>query len=252
MKKLFFILLALLSGAAYANISLSPFYIEFDANSSNRSAQVRFTNTTNRNQTYNIRMVNFAQSSDGGYVPISTPRDGNPFASTYLEFSPRVVSLEPGESQVVRLLRRGMAGVPDGEYVSHLMIQEDAANVPSAPSGGDGLIINLRPIYGVSIPVMIEKGKLSSTARVAGTKILRDGDKYVADITVERFGNRSFRGTLIVRDNGREIGRVDNFRIFMTTPSRVLRVPLSGGPGDDISVTLIDGTNNETLESKSI
>ncbi len=37
----------------------------------------------------------------------------------------------------------------------------------------------------------------------------------------------------------------------MTTPVRVLEIPLTQMPGGDATVTLIDENNDETLETKS-
>ncbi len=243
------------AGAANGNISLSPYYLEMD-NVATRSGQVRFTNTSQSEKTYNIQLVNFKQNPDGSYVTISEPVAGNPFASPFLEWAPHQVTLQPGQSQVVRVRRRAMAAAPDGEYVSHMLIQEQAS--PSMMYGtaqggaNGGLVINLKPLYGVSIPVMIERGTLSASASIGDVRIERRNGKPVASIPVRRTGDRSFFGTVIVSQGRRELGRVADFRIFMTTPVRVLQVPLADEPSKDITVTLIDENTNETLETKSI
>lgn len=237
--------------AVFANISVSPFVLKFDANSKNKSDQVRFTNTTNETKTYNIKMVNFRQESDGAYTTITQPIENNPFADYYLEYSPHQVTLESMKSQVVRVQRRGMAGAIQGEYVSHLLIQE----VPdqerkSSDKNAKGIKIDLKVVYGISIPVIIESGNLSAIARIKSARIIKN--ERIAEVTVERFGNRSFFGSVIVKDNGGEIGKISAFRIFMTTKLRVLKVPLQNNPSSRVSVTLVDGRADEIIETKDI
>ncbi len=247
--------ISLLSGAAaYGNISLSPYYLEL-GDTAGRTGQVRFTNNSQSEKTYNITMVNFKQSSDGRYSEISEPIAGNPFAGPYLEWSPHQATLQPGQSQVVRVRRRGMAAAPAGEYVSHMLIRElpgpsDVYGTSDGKKGG--LVINLKPLYGVSIPVMIVHGELNSSAQIDNARVIKRDGRPVAVVTISRAGSRSFFGSVVVKDGRREIGKISNFRIFMTTPSRVLDIPLTQMPAGDASVTLIDESTNETLETKSI
>lgn len=236
--------------AGFSNIAISPFYLEFDADGRNRAGQVRFTNTTNQPRTYNISFVNFRQMSDGSYQTITEAIPGNPFADPYLEFSPRQVTLNPRESQVVRVRRRGMATAPDGEYVSHLLVQE-AAPPRTERSNTDtgGISINLVALHGVSIPVIIHKGNLYANG-VIQSAYVRDG--YVR-VTVRRSGNRSLYGTLTINDGRHEIGRIRNFRIFMTTNYRTINVPIQRQPTGRVTVTLNDNRRgNRTIATKNL
>lgn len=253
-RQFFVFIIGIWSVAAYGNISLSPYFLEMD-DAITRTGQVRFTNTSQSEKTYNINIVNFKQESDGAYVTITQPVAGNPFAAPYLEWAPHQVTLQPGQSQVVRVRRRGMAAAPQGEYVSHILIQEQPPAdqmYGTDKSKGNGLVINLKPLYGVSIPVMIEHGQLHSSARIGDVRIERHNGNSFAIVPVIRSGNRSFFGTVIVSQGRHELGRIADFRIFMTTPVRVLKVPLSSTPSKDITITLIDENSNETLETKSI
>lgn len=227
---------------AMGNISLTTFYMEFDADSPRRTDNLRFTNTSDSPKTYDISMVNFAQNSDGEYRPIETPMMGNPFADSYLDFAPRRVTLAPSQSQVVRVVRRPMAGAENGEYVSHLKIQElpDQTMMNSGATNSNGININLRPLYAVTIPVMIEKGSPRASALIRSVEIYNAKTNLIAAVMVERGGNRSFYGTLVVTDDGVELGRVSNFRIFMTTSARVIKIPLNRRPLPGSMVTLYD------------
>ncbi len=250
---LFFILMWILPcGIGWANISLTTFSMEFDADSAKRTDSLRFTNTSDKPKTYDISMVNFSQNSDGEYKTVSNPVPGNPFADTYLDWAPRRVTLAPRQSQVVRVARRSMAAADNGEYVSHLMIRElpDEADMEQDKSvSSDGINIDLRALYAVSIPVMIEKGAPHASAKISSVEIFKANTNPVAAVMVLRDGNRSFYGTLVVTDDGVELGRVSKFRIFMTTPARVVKIPLTRRPGSDTVVKLIDETTHETMDA---
>ncbi|MDR0449418.1 MAG: hypothetical protein LBG89_03090 [Rickettsiales bacterium] len=252
MKKiaLFAMLLSIIPLPVFPNISLSPFFLEFDADSKNKSGQVRFTNSTSETRTYNIKLVNFKQNKDGSYTTITAPVDGNPSADYYLEYSPRQVSLPSMKSQVVRVQRRGMAGAAPGEYVSHLLVQEVPKEKKSENKKPEGISIDLKVVYGISIPVIITKGSLSASARIKSAKISKKD--HVAEVEIERSGDRSFFGSIIIKDNGSEIGKISDFRIFTTTKSRVLKVPLSKNPSGEASATLIDGRTGEIAGIKGI
>lgn len=253
MQRLFYVLFYFfgLPASAFANISVSPFYLHFDSESKIRADKLRFTNNSNRRTTYNIKMINMHQDKDGKYTRIDTPDKCCPFANPFLEWSPHQVTLDPHESQVIRVMRRGMAGVNDGEYVSHLMIQENPPTIPTASkTNADGLIIQLIPVYEITVPIMIDKGKLISKAKITDATLIDSDNSPVVRVHVMREGNKSFYGTLIIKSGREEIGRLDKFRIFTSTPTRTLNVPLNKKIFKDISITLLDENTDEILENR--
>ena len=176
-------------------------------------------------------------------------------ADKYLEWSPHQVTLQPNESQVIRVQRRGMATAPDGEYVSHLLIQEQPSKIDNDyETENDGsLIINLEALYEVSIPVMIVNGDIHADAKIKEAKLDKNSAAPKLSVVVEREGNRSFYGTLVVQQGKEELGRVNKFRIFTTTETRNIDVPLSEVPSGSISVVLMAGKTGkgETVATKT-
>lgn len=254
MKKIFtlFILLFLtLVKSAFANLSISPFYLHFDANSSKRIETVRFTNVGTEKKTYRIQLINYRQLSDGQYQLIQEQSSKSLFASPYLNYSPHETVLEPQQSQTIRIQRKPMAAAADGEYVSHLLIQEmPNPTVKKASSDKtSGIRIDIKALYGVTIPIIIEKGKLIDQAVLADIKQI---NKNTISATIQRKGNRSFWGTLIILDGKKEIGRVNEFKIFLTTPQRVVQVPLTQQPSGKIKIILKDARTNAVIMEKTI
>lgn len=254
MKKMFLLFGLLLPSFAFANISVAPFFLEFYTDSNKRTGQVRFTNNSTVEKTYNIKMTNFQQDSTGKYSPADENTENILLADKYLEWSPHQVTLQPNESQVIRVQRRGMATAPDGEYVSHLLIQEQPSKIDNDyETENDGsLIINLEALYEVSIPVMIVNGDIHADAKIKEAKLDKNSAAPKLSVVVEREGNRSFYGTLVVQQGKEELGRVNKFRIFTTTETRNIDVSLSEVPSGSISVVLMDGKTNEVLESRDI
>lgn len=232
-----------------ANLAVSSFYVWFDANSPKRAEVVRVTNNSNTQKSYRIKLVNFKQNADGSYSDIEKPLAGNPFAEPYISFSPHETTLAPGQTQTVRLVRKPMAAAADGEYVSHLLIRELPEKTAVKQEAGSGeLKIDIKALYGVSIPVIIDKGNLHGSAVISSVSA---GNNFVS-VTVKRSGNRSFWGNLIVRNGTKEIGRVNGLKIFMTTSERHIKIPLSENIVSGGQVVLEDARTNETISSKKI
>lgn len=256
MKKTAFLILFALTivlKSAQANLSISSFYVFFDANSPKRTDVIRLTNNTNLSKTYRLKLINFKQNADGSYSPLDKALPGNPFASPYIGFSPHETTLAPGQSQTVRLMRKPMAAAADGEYVSHLFVQElpEKRQTPAA-DGQQQIKIDIKALYGLTIPVIIDKGNLSSSAKITRTVVKNNGSKPYIEATVKRSGNRSFWGNLIVTQNGKEIGRVNGFKIFLTTPERQIQIPLTEKMTSSGRITLEDARTNAVIVSKNL
>lgn len=239
------------SSACWANISISPFYLSFDADSNKRSEQVRLTNTGNTTQTYRVKLIQYKQQKDGSYQPI-TNQDNSFSAEPYLEFSPREITLEPYQTQTIRVQRKPMSTTPSGEYVSHLMIQELAPSLQPTISVSSGLSVDLKALYGITIPVMIEKGELTDSASIAKATLKTEQKKSIAHVTVSHTGTRSFYGKIVILDGKTEIGRMDNFRIFVGTPERLLSIPLTQKPTGKLSIQLLDARSDALLSTHSL
>lgn len=256
MKKRFLVILLALCFypfAAGANLAISTFYVLFDAGSAKRTEVVRVTNNSNSQKVYRISLINFKQNADGTYSEIEQPLPGNPFASPYIGFSPHETSLVPGQTQTIRLVRRPMAAAADGEYVSHLLVRElPEKNKKEQTSNSGELKIDIKALYGVTIPVIIDKGNLHSSAAISSASVNNKAEKPYASVNVKRNGTRSFWGNLIVKQGKKEIGRVNGFKIFMTTPDRQIKIPLSEKIVSGGQVILEDARTNETISSKNL
>jgi P pilus assembly chaperone PapD len=83
-------------------------------------------------------------------------KDKGEDARDWVRFSPRRVSLNPGEHQTIRVVVRKPLDLDPGEYTARIMIQAipKPRKKPTEPT--DKIQVNLDIVYGVSIPVIIK------------------------------------------------------------------------------------------------
>ena len=199
----------------WANISIFPYSVDFEANGRKRVQTVRVINISDKEQTYRVSFVNFNQGPQGQLTEVNT--DSGPYARKYLVFSPRQFHLKPHEMQTINVARRGIADLADGEYVSRLKIQEVKL-----------VSLTLKPLFAVTIPVTIEKGNnLVSKTELVSARALNSRD---LSVTLKRAGNISSRVNLVVVDpKGEEIGRLNSVKIYTTAETLSSKVSIKEG-----------------------
>ena len=124
-----------------------------------------------------------------------------------IRYAPRRVVLPPDEPQAIRISARPGPDLPDGEYRVHMSFAAIPKVQPLAPedagaAAGGGFAINLVPIYGITMPIIVRKGALEVTAGLANPRLEQgpEGPAFVVDIT--RAGGASVYGDLLVYRQG--------------------------------------------------
>lgn len=223
--------LAVLPGIANASILVAPTRLVLE--SGERVGQVSVMNRGNKPVTLRVAFVNNHMNPDGSFENALSPRPGERFADEFLRYSPRRVQLDPGESQLVRVLARVPGGEP-AEYRSHLRFQvEPPARARSDDANSNQVRIHLSPVYGVSIPVFVRAGELEATAGIANVGLERDAGSIVARFDLARRGNRSVYGDIKVTltphaGEPRDLALVKGVAVYLPLAARQMRLPLDG------------------------
>ena len=145
--------------------------------------------------------------------------------------APRRITLLPGQPQAVRISIRPPAGLADGEYRVHLNFRavppalkpEAAAAEPAA-----GVSIKLIPVYGITIPVFLRRGKLEGGATLAGPHLVKTADDAFIELDLNRTGQRSVYGTLIGKNGrGDVVFELRGIAIYPEITHRKAQIPLS-------------------------
>ncbi len=214
---------------------ISPKRVVFEKGQ--RIAEIVLANRGDQEETYRVSVINRKMLENGQLAETDAPAEGEFFAKDYLRYSPRQVVLGPKETQKIRVMSRIKADNPDGEYRSHLLIQEvpkaDAAQ-KAGNSDGD-LGINVQAIFGISLPVIIRKGDLSATTKLSTPKIKKVGEDTFLDIELHREGTKSILGTLNVFADSQKIGILKTVAVYMSMPKRVVSIKLDPESAQNLS-----------------
>jgi P pilus assembly chaperone PapD len=221
------------------DLTVTPTRVVFDGRT--RSAQLSVINRGTKKATYRIAFHQLRMSEDGQMEEITTPGAGEKFADELLRFSPREVTLEPELAQTVRLQIRKPAGLPPGEYRSHLLLyavpNEEEATPGTVALKDKEIGIRLTPIYRVSIPVIVREGELPATAALEDLAIQQKGAAPSLSFRLRRGGERSLYGdvtvTYVAADgrSTRVVGEIKGLAVYTPNEGRRVQMPLYPPPG---------------------
>lgn len=234
---------------ATASLAIAPTRVVFEGRA--RTASVNLINNGSTAATFRISFERKRMTEDGGFENIKKPRAGELFADQMLRYSPRQITLAPGQSQVVRLMVRKPANLPDGEYRSHMLFREiprdSGRSINVEKENNKKLSIQIIPVVGLSIPVIVRQGKGQSEVKLTGLKLRRAYQKPGAgtvELTAVRKGKYSVFGDFtIVLDRGGKaeelvVGKSNGLAIYTPNPRRKLQFNIQAPKG----VTLDSGT----------
>ena len=222
---------------AGAVLLMYPTEVVFEDNQ--RSAEITLSNRGDQTGTFEMSWAHMTMTPEGGLVKY----DGQPPWSVqpHVRYSPRRVTLEPLESQVIKIaLRRGQ-DVPEGEYYSHFRVLTLRSEDPSAEQANDdepAAAFSITARSAVAIPVIWRNSRDRSSASIESVRIYQDANKLTVD--VRRHGLLSVRGYLHLLDSV-----PDGTRSSLAEP-----VPLVIYPSIDARATTIelnDGVRADSL-----
>ena len=216
-----------------------------------RSAEVTLVNVGREPATYRVTLLHLAMTETGELKEIEKPDPGAPFADDLVRFSPRQVTLAPNASQIVRLQLRLPAELSAGEYRSHLLFRaipnEDTAperRIESKAETKPGeLSVQLIPIYGISIPLIVRHGQTSATAGLTDLAFdpAAGSEGPALRCRLTRAGNQSVYGNISVTfrpaQGGapRVVGTMNGVAVYPPLAARSVQVPLQAPPGLSLS-----------------
>lgn len=202
-----------------------------------RLVEVILANRGDKQETYRISIVNRKMLENGQLAEASAPAEGEFFAKEYLRYSPRQVVLEPKGTQKIRLMSKLKSESADGEYRSHLLIQEvpSAEAAQNADATDDGLGISVQAIFGISLPVIIRKGDLSATAKLSSPRFKKIGEDTYLEVELHREGEKSFLGSLNVFADSQKIGILKGVAVYLSTPKRLVSIKIDPESAKNIS-----------------
>jgi P pilus assembly chaperone PapD len=173
---------------------------------SRRGAQVILNNVGDEETTYRISLELRRMTEEGKLadVGVETTSDKEKSALTAIRFAPKRVTLPPNQPQSIRIGVQGTETLADGEYRAHLLFQAipKPRDVAQDAKVTNEIKIQLIPIYGISIPIIIRKGTLKATAAIANARIGNHVEGPALLFDLQRSGEKSVFGEIHVTKPG--------------------------------------------------
>lgn len=170
-----------------------------------RGAEVVLNNIGEQPATYRISVEFRRMTPDGNLVDVTDPTPQEKAAADMIVYAPRRVTLAPHEPQSIRVSARPPAGLPDGEYRVHLLFRAIPPASPVSQGDGEqpkGLHLQLIPVYGVTIPVIVRLGNLQAKAGISDVRLESHEGKPAIGLELSRSGTRSTFGEVRVLKAG--------------------------------------------------
>ncbi len=234
-RRIFLLLIVLVCSinSAFANLMIAPTRIVFEERE--RAETVNLINISNKTTTYRLHWNEQRQLPDGQYQTMSADDDNSLTASSMLRFSPRQVTLAPGQRQTVRIVLRRTKDLKKFDYRSHLVFQALPSEDENVDGNSSGSKIEMKVNLGFSIPVIVRQGKFDTIVKIEKIEMIEtkiEGKNiYGTEVTLSRSGVNSIYGSLKVfwKDKSmgdyKQVAILNNVAIY--PEHRVRTIPIS-------------------------
>lgn len=240
MKKTFLILLVAIFGLsikllAQGDLLITPKRVVFEGNK--QKVQLNLINYGKDTATYSVSFVQRRMQENGSFLVIDKEASGQMFSDPYLRIFPRTITLAPREPQVIALQFRRKSGMKEGEYRSHLYFRSEKDYTPEGlvNSTQDTTLMSVQiiPIYGITIPIIIRVGKRTANATLSNLEIEYRPDALpILKLVINRTGNNSIYGDISVEyipEKGKpyEIALVSGVGVYTELNKRSMSIKLN-------------------------
>jgi len=144
--------------AVQAQVSVSPMIVEAQANRGQAQGSINISNNTDQPFRARLYTQPFTYNRDTGFQTLTaSPSDLSP----YLQFSPRELTVQPGQTRQVRLITRLAPSLADGEYRA-VIFAENLKETNTQDINGKNIAITTR----IGVTVYARKGDLIPQLKV--------------------------------------------------------------------------------------
>jgi hypothetical protein len=240
------------SASAQGSLLITPNRVVLEGGK--RTQILNLANVGSDSATYNITFVQIRMRPDGSFEQISEPDSGQLFASKYLRFFPRSVTLGPNEAQTVKVQANRLNELAQGEYRSHIYFRAVPREKPLGsrdPKKDSSISIKLVPVFGISIPAIIRIGENTAKARLSDVAFHMDSTGVaLLDIDFHREGNMSVYGDIIIDHisaTGKvtQVGLVKGLSVYTPNTVRHFRMVLEKKAGVSFTAGKLRVTYND-------
>ena len=227
---------------AQGDLLITPRRVVLDANK--RSMDLSLANIGKDTATYTISIVQIRMTEAGTFETITDPDEGQRFASPYLRFFPRSVTLSPGDVQTIKIQATRTRELDPGEYRSHIYFrampkENPLGEEPPVPLDPSTISIKLIPVFGITIPVIIRTGEPTVNVNLSDLSLRIEQDTIPRlGFTFNRSGDYSVYGDIVVdhiSPGGKitRVGIVNGIAVYTPNTRRTFELNLMNLPEVD-------------------
>ncbi|WP_024851839.1 fimbrial biogenesis chaperone [Hydrogenovibrio kuenenii] len=207
---------------AQASLMITPKRVIFEPR--DRAEVVNVVNDSNQTKTYRIDLINMLQKYGGGLIvkPNKKQLQQLNSAKRMIRFSPRQMTLAPGQAQKIRIGVRRPAGLSSGEYRTHMLFTE--LPPPNLITKQNDAKIQLHILMSFSIPIFVRatdfKAKVDMEHVIFVPNKLSSNGKPQIQFDLKRSGEFGVNGRVDVywrsldSGNYRNVGFFNNVAIY--------------------------------------
>ncbi len=188
---------------AQGDLLVAPTRVILDGS---RGTEVILSNIGSEEATYRIGLELRRMLENGRLVPVerTDANSSEEAALGMIRYAPRRITLPPGQPQAVRLAARPGADLADGEYRVHMSFKAipRPREVTASDQPAEGVSIQLIPIYGVTIPIIVRQGRVEAQVAINQPSIVQGETGPEFAMSISRAGDSSTYGVLSVTRPG--------------------------------------------------
>jgi hypothetical protein len=218
---------------------VSPVRLIFDPSTSTSTKAV--SNRTDDTKNYEVVMLDQVMTATGGIQQLDT---FDYSSKRMLRFMPRKIVLAGGERQIVRVMARRPADLPDGDYHTHIFFNELPVPVSTTlPVSGSEISPSKGPQFkvttnvGVGIPVIVQHGTISASLSLISASVAplpagaEPGTPHSLSMILQRLGNAEALAYLTVTSGDlaspTALARPQQMRVYRERDEVTVQVGLS-------------------------
>ena len=222
---------------AQGGLRITPRRVIFDG--TKNTQQLNLANTGQDTASFAVSFIQYRMKENGSFEQITEADSGQYFADNYLRMYPRSVTLGPGEAQLIKVQLKNYRKLDNGEYRSHIYFRSITNTKPWGEEDKQvdttSLSVRLTPIFGISIPAIIRKGKSDTEVVLTDLSVSMLNDTTpVLNIKLNRSGNMSVYGDIEVDyvsgdSKTTQAGLVRGLAVYTPNTVRYFQLKLDNG-----------------------
>lgn len=175
---------------------LQVFPTKLSLSTRKKSTSITLRNRSTETTTYKISKVYYRQAENGSMRKVDEVIKSDRSLNEYLKFSPRRVTLRPGEEQVVRLMVRRSANLSEGDYRTHIRFEPTSQNEKEREDFVTQVRMSIKAKVAISVPVIFRQGHPDFKLSLEGLSISQNDNQSFYSVNMSKDGKVFAHGTL--------------------------------------------------------